>query len=213
MRRSLADGFVENPGSLDQADGELRDEVEEFGGGGLHDGLGLGFQERRCMAFLTALRMNFERSVSWSRTMAFMASITSTGKKTRTGFFRLGCLRGAAGMRNTLYTGDIMAIKKCGFFWRTGYNRFLQRKAMQKGVILMMDERFIAEIDQAYPQLGFSDRATFIRDAVLKELARQGYRLPVSYKAAPPRVGKSKGGRPKKTVLKPLEEGKVKRRA
>jgi hypothetical protein len=42
MRRSLADGFVENPGSFDQADGELRDEVEEFGGGGLHDGLGWG---------------------------------------------------------------------------------------------------------------------------------------------------------------------------
>lgn len=75
---------------------------------------------------------------------------------------------------------------------------------MQKGVILMMDERFIAEIDDAYPRLGYSDRSTFIRDAVLKEMANHGYKLPLAYKAAPPRVGKSKGGRPRK-VLKAAE--------
>lgn len=74
---------------------------------------------------------------------------------------------------------------------------------MQKGVLLMMDENFLAEIDAAYPGLGFGDRATFIRDAVLKELARRGIELPASYKSGPPRSGK--GGRPKKIPLHAVE--------
>lgn len=78
---------------------------------------------------------------------------------------------------------------------------------MQKAVLLMMDENFLAEIDAAYPGLGFGDRATFIRDAVLKEMARRGIHLSASYKSGPPRSGK--GGRPKKTALRPVEaEGK-----
>jgi hypothetical protein len=68
----------------------------------------------------------------------------------------------------------------------------------QRQILLLMDERFVDEIDAAYPALGYSDRASFIRDAVLKELARAGVNLPASYKAAPPRLGNAKGGRPRK---------------
>ena len=75
---------------------------------------------------------------------------------------------------------------------------------MQKSVLLMMDEAFLAEIDAAYPTLGYSDRASFIRDAVLKHMAKHGYKLPESYKAAPPRTGASRGGRPKKAALTPV---------
>jgi hypothetical protein len=71
-----------------------------------------------------------------------------------------------------------------------------------------MDERFVDEIDRVYPSLGYSDRASFIRDAVLKELANKGVNLPASYKAAAPRVGASRGGRPRK--LKPVDQGKSK---
>ena len=77
--------------------------------------------------------------------------------------------------------------------------------ASTRQILLLMDERFVAEIDTAYPGLGFSDRASFIRDAVLKELARKGVHLPAAYRAAPPRVGEAKGGRPKKTQLTALE--------
>ncbi len=73
----------------------------------------------------------------------------------------------------------------------------------QKGLILMVQEDFLAEIDTHFPKLGFSDRATFIRAAVHKYLADHGVSLPLEYKAAPPRIGKAKGGRPKK-VAKPL---------
>jgi hypothetical protein len=75
-----------------------------------------------------------------------------------------------------------------------------------------MDERFVDEIDAAYPGFGFSDRASFIRDAVLKELARNGVNLPAAYRAAPPRLGDAKGGRPKKATLATVcEEGKKRR--
>jgi hypothetical protein len=68
----------------------------------------------------------------------------------------------------------------------------------QKGLILMVSEAFLAEIDRAYPNLGYGDRASFVRAAVHEYLQQNGVNLPLSYKAAPPRVGKSKGGRPRK---------------
>lgn len=80
--------------------------------------------------------------------------------------------------------------------------------ASMRQILLLMDERFVDEIDAAYPRLGFSDRASFIRDAVLKELAKKGIELPQSFRAAPPRTGKSKGGRPRK--LKSVETKKPK---
>ncbi len=70
----------------------------------------------------------------------------------------------------------------------------------QKGMILMVSESFLAEIDKAYPNLGYSDRASFVRAAVHEYLKENGVNLPMSYRAAPPRAGKSKGGRPRKAA-------------
>jgi hypothetical protein len=72
---------------------------------------------------------------------------------------------------------------------------------------MMVSEAFLSEIDKAYPSLGYGDRASFVRAAVHEYLSQHGTKLPLSYKAAPPRVGKSKGGRPpkeKKADLAPL---------
>lgn len=73
------------------------------------------------------------------------------------------------------------------------------RSKGQKGVLLMMDEEFLDEIDKGFPQLGYSDRSTFIREAVYKALEEQGIKLPAILKAAPSRKGK--GGRKKNTNL------------
>lgn len=70
----------------------------------------------------------------------------------------------------------------------------------QKGLILMVQEEFLAEIDAHFPKLGFGDRASFIRAAVHKFLADNGINLPMEYKAAPPRIGKARGGRQKKEL-------------
>lgn len=69
----------------------------------------------------------------------------------------------------------------------------------QKGLILMVQEKFLAEIDRAFPKMGYSDRASFVRAAVHKYLSDNGIKLPLEYKAAPPRV--NKGGRPPKAQL------------
>ena len=82
----------------------------------------------------------------------------------------------------------------------------------QKQVLLKMDEDFLAEIDAAFPELGFSDRASFIRSAVFDELRRGGYKVKEQLKAAPSRAGK--GGSPthKKTVdfqMKPQAQAMI----
>lgn len=64
----------------------------------------------------------------------------------------------------------------------------------QKQVIVKMDEDFLAEIDAAFPKLGFSDRASFIRTAIFSELQKAGVEIPQHLKAAPSRAGK--GGSP-----------------
>jgi hypothetical protein len=74
------------------------------------------------------------------------------------------------------------------------------KSGVQKGVILMVDERFLEEIDAAYPKLGYSDRASFIRDAVYQLMKEGGYKLPLEYKAAPSRKGK--GGNPKHSPIR-----------
>jgi len=63
----------------------------------------------------------------------------------------------------------------------------------------MVDERFLAEIDAIYPKLGFDSRASFVRDAVIKELARRGFNLPAEYKACPSSGGVR--GRPRKAAI------------
>ena len=73
-----------------------------------------------------------------------------------------------------------------------------QRSKGQKPVIVYMNEAFIREIDHSLVKLGFSDRSSLIRTAVLEKLNRERTKqLPKQLIASPPRVGK--GGRPKKT--------------
>ncbi len=52
------------------------------------------------------------------------------------------------------------------------------RGEKQKAVILMVREEFLREIDDAFPKAGYSDRASFIRDAVFEFLAKHGKKLP-----------------------------------
>jgi len=92
----------------------------------------------------------------------------------------------------TLYNDYIIAIKKLQFWKKKWYFLFLIVAAKQKGMILMVSEEFLAEIDAAYPSLGYSDRASFVRAAVHQYLADRGITLPLSFKAAPPRVKKKK---------------------
>ena len=75
---------------------------------------------------------------------------------------------------------------------------------MQKGILLMLDEKFLAEIDAAFPRFGYSDRTTFIRDAVIQHLKQLGIEVPLSYKAGPPRI-KTSPGRPKKQTSPPKQ--------
>lgn len=59
----------------------------------------------------------------------------------------------------------------------------------------MLDDKFRAEIDKALPRAGFSDRSSFIRNAVYKRLAALGVEIPLELTTAPSRAGK---GGPKK---------------
>jgi hypothetical protein len=68
-----------------------------------------------------------------------------------------------------------------------------KRSKGQKGVLIMMDESFRAEVDAALPRTGFEDRSAFIRDAVWRRLDEMGIALPRSVQGKPSRLGK--GGR------------------
>lgn len=71
-----------------------------------------------------------------------------------------------------------------------------QRAAGQKAVIVMIQDDFLDIIDDSLNQLGFTDRSSFIREAVRQRLIRDGVPVPASMTAAPSRAGK--GGRPRK---------------
>ena len=71
-----------------------------------------------------------------------------------------------------------------------------KRAKGQKGVLVMMKEGFLSEIDSTLEASGYSDRSTFIRDAVYEKLRSLGVDVPPSSKTSPSRVGV--GGRPKK---------------
>ena len=64
----------------------------------------------------------------------------------------------------------------------------------QKQIGLFLKVEFLEEIDASLPRLGYSDRSTFIREAVFRELEREGVKIAAHLKEAPSRVGK--GGRP-----------------
>jgi len=70
-----------------------------------------------------------------------------------------------------------------------------KRAKGQKGVLVNMRETFLDEIDRSLPEAGYSDRSTFIRDAVYEKLVAMGFDVAAIEKTAPSRVGK--GGRPK----------------
>lgn len=64
----------------------------------------------------------------------------------------------------------------------------------QKGVLVMMRESFLKEIDAALPKAGFSDRSKFIREAIYQRLRSLGFGIDPVESTAPSRKGK--GGRP-----------------
>lgn len=70
-----------------------------------------------------------------------------------------------------------------------------KRSEGQRGVIVMMRESFVEEIDDSLLGCGYTDRSSFIRDAVYEKLQRMGVDIPISEKSAPQRTGK--GGRKK----------------
>ena len=71
-----------------------------------------------------------------------------------------------------------------------------KRAPGQKPVIVMMKEEFIAEIDGNLGKLGYGDRASLIRAAVIEKMVRLGIEVPQELSMAPSRAGK--GGRPPK---------------
>jgi hypothetical protein len=68
-----------------------------------------------------------------------------------------------------------------------------QRAPGQKPIIVMMKEEFVAEIDGNLGKLGYGDRASLIRDAVIEKMIKLGIEVPKELSAAPSRAGK--GGR------------------
>lgn len=70
----------------------------------------------------------------------------------------------------------------------------------QKGVLVMMRESFLEEIDAALPKAGFSDRSKFIRDAVYQRMRSLGFKVAEEDTTAPSRKGK--GGRPTHYAVK-----------
>jgi hypothetical protein len=71
-----------------------------------------------------------------------------------------------------------------------------QRAPGQKPIIIMMREEFIAEIDGNLGKLGYGDRASLIREAVVEKMIKMGIEVPKMFSTAPCRAGK--GGRPAK---------------
>ncbi|HEY8965626.1 MAG TPA: hypothetical protein VIM58_04230 [Candidatus Methylacidiphilales bacterium] len=76
-----------------------------------------------------------------------------------------------------------------------------QRAPHQKAVLVMMRESFVDQIDAAVNRMGFNDRASLIRQAVIEKMAREGIVLPRELATAPDRSGK--GGRPRKASPEP----------
>lgn len=64
----------------------------------------------------------------------------------------------------------------------------------QKLISVPMNEKFIEQIDAALHKVGYSDRSSFIRDAIVEKLHAGGVPIPVELSLAPSRTGK--GGRP-----------------
>ena len=64
----------------------------------------------------------------------------------------------------------------------------------QKLISVPMNEKFITKIDASLPKVGYSDRSSFIRDAIVEKLQGAGIDISYELSLAPSRTGK--GGRP-----------------
>lgn len=86
-----------------------------------------------------------------------------------------------------------------------------KRAPGQKPIIVMMKEEFIAEIDGNLEKLGYGDRASLIRAAVIEKMIKLGIDVPTEFSTAPSRAGK--GGRPrlqyKKTKIRKKAAKKI----
>lgn len=63
-----------------------------------------------------------------------------------------------------------------------------QRALGQKLVPVVMKQEFIVLLDRSLSRLGYSERARFIRDAIVEKLERTGIVVPKEFAAAPGRV-------------------------
>jgi hypothetical protein len=59
----------------------------------------------------------------------------------------------------------------------------------QKQLLLKVSEEFLAEVDAAFPKLGFSDRSSFIRHSILSALKAAGHVIPLAMISTPSRTG------------------------
>ena len=59
----------------------------------------------------------------------------------------------------------------------------------QKQLLLKVSEEFLAEVDAVFPKLGFSDRSSFIRHAILRTIKEAGHVIPPEMIATPSRLG------------------------
>jgi len=83
----------------------------------------------------------------------------------------------------------------------------------------MMKEEFIAEIDGNLEKLGYGDRASLIRDAIIEKMTKLGIKVPTELSAARPAPGRvgsqaryESKKEPKRTQSKRSEDESVKRR-
>lgn len=68
------------------------------------------------------------------------------------------------------------------------------RSSGQKLISVPMNEKFIVQIDLSLPKIGYSDRSSFIRDAIVEKFHKSKINIPVELSLSPSRAGK--GGRP-----------------
>lgn len=66
-----------------------------------------------------------------------------------------------------------------------------QRAAGSKLINVPMKQDFIELINESLPALGYSDRSSFIRDAIIEKLDKLGVKVPAQISTPRPRVGKA----------------------
>lgn len=70
----------------------------------------------------------------------------------------------------------------------------------QKAILVYMQDDFLLELDRRLAAMGYSDRSTFIREAIYEKMDRNGVTLLREVTTAPSRTGK--GGRPASSQYK-----------